>query len=73
MIVASRLVKSSGKMHFGHMTDNVDLVHIWTGTCQNVAIPAVNDDIPTVYIRCNSSNKFLFKITFRLPGLSLCL
>ena len=32
--------------------DNVDLVHIWTSTCQNAAIPAVNDNIST---GCNSS------------------
>ena len=28
---------------------NVDLVHIWIGTCQS-AIPAVNDDISVAYI-----------------------
>ena len=45
-------------MHFSHMTDKVDLVHIWTGTRQTcAAIPAVNDNMSIVYIRCNSSNQ----------------
>ena len=47
-------------------SDNVDLVIIWTGTCQSASTPAVNDNISLSILVATLVTKCLVKITFRI-------